>query len=117
MATIEVRDLTKRYGEVLANDDLSFSVESGEVFGYLGPNGAGKSTTIRTLMGFQSPTSGTAEVLGADVREEAEMVQRRARIGYVSSSPGFDETATGEEMLDLHAAIKGDERREELLAL
>jgi ABC-2 type transport system ATP-binding protein len=117
MTAISVSGLTKDYGDVLANDDVSFTVERGEVFGYLGPNGAGKSTTIRTLMGFQSPTSGTAEVLGADVREESEMVQRRARIGYVSSSPGFDETATGEEILGLHAAIKGDERRGELLEL
>jgi ABC-2 type transport system ATP-binding protein len=115
MAVVSVEELTKEYGDVRANDRVSFSVTEGEVFGYLGPNGAGKSTTIRTLMGFQSPTSGTATVLGADVREESALVERRERIGYVAANPPFDGTATGREILDLHAAIKGDDRREELL--
>jgi len=117
MAAIEVSELTKDYGEVLANDDVTFDVERGEVFGYLGPNGAGKTTTIRTLMGFQSPTDGTATVLGADVREESDLVAARRRIGYLPATPAFDETATGREVLDLHASIKGDSRREELLDL
>ena len=59
MPAIETDGLTKYYGDVRGVEDLSFSVREGEVFGYLGPNGAGKTTTIRTLMGFQSPTSGT----------------------------------------------------------
>ncbi|WP_440008148.1 ABC transporter ATP-binding protein [Halomicrococcus sp. SG-WS-1] len=115
MTAIEVRGLSKRYGDVLANDDLSFSVAEGEVFGYLGPNGAGKTTTIRTLMGFQSPTSGSATVLGSDVRDERELIEAKRRVGYLPADPAFDETATGREILDLHAAVKGDERREELL--
>ncbi|MCP3769974.1 MULTISPECIES: ABC transporter ATP-binding protein [unclassified Streptomyces] len=61
---IEVRGLTKRYGEVLAVDDLSFTVRPGEVTGFLGPNGAGKSTTMRMLLGLDAPTSGTATVGG-----------------------------------------------------
>jgi ABC-2 type transport system ATP-binding protein len=117
MATIEVRDLTKRYGEVLANDDLSFSVESGEVFGYLGPNGAGKTTTIRTLMGFQSPTSGTATVLGHDVRDEGELIEAKRDVGYLPSNPAFDENVTGREILDLYGDVRGDERRDELLEI
>ncbi|NIS37066.1 MAG: ATP-binding cassette domain-containing protein, partial [Actinobacteria bacterium] len=56
MPAIEVSSLTKAYGDLRANDDLSFEVEAGEVFGFLGPNGAGKTTTIRTLMGFMAPT-------------------------------------------------------------
>ena len=107
--------LTKAYGDVRANDGVSFEVREGEVFGYLGPNGAGKSTTIRTLLGFQSPTAGTATVLGADVRDEAAHVEARRRIGYVPANPAFDPTATGRAALDLHGAVQGDERRAELL--
>ena len=117
MTTIEVQNLSKRYGEVLANDDLSFSVDSGEVFGYLGPNGAGKTTTIRTLMGFQSPTSGTATVLGHDVRDEQELIEAKRDVGYLPSNPSFDETVTGREILDLYGDVRGDERRAELLEI
>ncbi|WP_257299611.1 ABC transporter ATP-binding protein [Haloarchaeobius sp. FL176] len=117
MSAISVNGLTKEYGDVLANDAVSFDVEAGETFGYLGPNGAGKTTTIRTIMGFQSPTTGTATVLGADVRDEAALVEARENVGYLPSNPGFDETATGMEILDLHASVKGDARREELLEL
>jgi ABC-2 type transport system ATP-binding protein len=115
MAALEVEGLTKDYGEVLANDDVTFAVEEGEVFGYLGPNGAGKTTTIRTLMGFQSPTSGGATVLGHDVTDEADLIAAKRRVGYLPANPAFDEDVTGREVLDLHASIKGDERREELL--
>ncbi|PSP78173.1 ABC transporter ATP-binding protein [Halobacteriales archaeon QS_1_68_20] len=117
MAPIKVDGLTRRYGDVVANDGVTFTVEAGEVFGYLGPNGAGKTTTIRTLMGLQSPTAGTARVLGADVRDERALVAARRRIGYLPASPAFDEGATGREILDLHASLKGDRRRDELLAL
>jgi ABC-2 type transport system ATP-binding protein len=115
MATIEVSGLRKNYGEVRANDDLSFRVEAGEVFGYLGPNGAGKTTTIRTLIGLQSPTSGSATVLGHDVREEAALIEAKRSIGFLPGDPSFDETATGERILDLHESIKGGPRREELI--
>jgi ABC-2 type transport system ATP-binding protein len=117
MAAIEVSGLTKRYGEVVANEDLTFSVREGEIFGYLGPNGAGKTTTIRTLLGFQSPTEGTATMLGHDILDETELIEAKARVGYLPSSPGLDRDVTGEEYLDLHAALKGDERRGELLEL
>ncbi|MFD1644453.1 ABC transporter ATP-binding protein [Haloarchaeobius litoreus] len=117
MSAISVDGLTKEYGDILANDAVSFEVAAGETFGYLGPNGAGKTTTIRTIMGFQSPTSGTASVLGADVRDEAALVEAKANVGYLPSNPGFDGTATGTEILDLHASVKGDSRRTELLDL
>ena len=117
MSAIEHEGLTKRYGDVVGIDDLSFSVEEGEVFGFLGPNGAGKTTTIRTLLGLLSPTSGTARVLGADVRDETALVEAKRRIGYLPADLGFDEGVTGERVLDLHAAIKGESRREELLEL
>jgi len=115
MATIEATGLTKDYGEVLANDDLSFTVHEGEVFGYLGPNGAGKTTTIRTLVGLQSPTAGTATVLGHDVREASELIEAKRSIGFLPGDPAFDETATGRRVLDFHASIKGGSRREELI--
>ena len=117
MAAIELDGLTKDYGDVLANDDLTFEVETGEIFGYLGPNGAGKTTTIRTLLGFISPTSGSARVLGHDVTDERALIESKRRIGYLSDEPGFDEDATGTRILDLHAAVKGDQRRDELLDL
>ncbi len=76
MAVIRLEGLTKDYGEVLANDDVSFEVERGEIFGYLGPNGAGKTTTIRTLLGFISPTSGTGQLLGHDITDESAYSRR-----------------------------------------
>ncbi len=117
MTAIEVSGLSKSYDGVLANDDLTFTVETGEVFGYLGPNGAGKSTTIRTLLGFQSPTAGSATVLGHDVQEPTALRQAKARIGYLPGEPTFDGSVTGEEFLDYQAALKGDSRRDELLDL
>lgn len=81
MSGIAVHELTKRYGDTVALDGLSFSVEPGEVVGFLGPNGAGKSTTMRILTGFLSPTSGRAEVDGFDTVEDSLEVRRR--IGYL----------------------------------
>lgn len=117
MAAVEVTDLTKRYGDVVGVDSLSFSVEEGEVFGFLGPNGAGKTTTIRTLLGLLSPAEGSATVLGADVRDENALIDAKRRIGYLPADLGFDEGLTGRRVLDYHASIKGGERREELLEL
>ncbi len=117
MSAITVSGLTKDYGGVLANDAVSFEVAEGEIFGYLGPNGAGKTTTIRTLMGFQSATDGTATLLNADIHDEDAMVEAKQRVGYLPSNPDFDEKSTGREILDLHASIKDDSRRAELLEL
>ncbi len=79
---IDVRHLTRRFGDLVAVDDVSFQVRRGAIFGLLGPNGSGKSTIIRMLCGVLPPTDGTALVLGHDVRTEAEAVKRR--IGYMS---------------------------------
>ncbi|WP_247728776.1 ABC transporter ATP-binding protein [Halovivax limisalsi] len=117
MNAIELDGLTKDYGEVLANDDVSFAVERGEIFGYLGPNGAGKTTTIRMLLGLLTPTAGSATVLGADVRDERALIDARRRIGYLPDNPAFDESATGREILDFHASVKGDVQRDRLLDL
>ncbi len=79
---IEVRDLTRRFGEFTAVDRVTFDVQRGEIFGFLGPNGAGKTTTIRMLTGLLPPTSGTASVAGHDVGLEGRAVRRS--IGYMS---------------------------------
>ena len=115
MSAIEVDGLTKDYGSVLGVDSLSFAVEEGEIFGFLGPNGAGKTTLIRTLLGLIAPTEGTATVLDADVRDEGALIEAKRRIGYLPAHLGFDEEVTGERVLDYHASIKGDRRRDELL--
>lgn len=117
MSAIEVVSLTKDYGTVLGVDSLSFTVEEGEVFGFLGPNGAGKTTTIRTLLGLLAPTEGTARVLGADVHEERALTRAKREVGYLPADLGFEEDATGRQVLDYHGSIKGDRRREELLEL
>ena len=78
---IEVENLTKRYGEHPAIQDLSFTVQKGEILGFLGPNSAGKTTTMRILAGYMPPSSGTARVAGYDVTQDSLAVRRR--IGYL----------------------------------
>ncbi|AGN01026.1 ABC transporter-like protein [Salinarchaeum sp. Harcht-Bsk1] len=117
MAAIRTEDLTKRYGDVVGIEDVSLTVEEGEVFGYLGPNGAGKTTTIRALLGFITPTSGSGEVLGADISDPTALREARADVGFLPSVMGFPEEVTGRRYLDHQARILGDERRDELLEL
>ncbi|MFP8955587.1 ABC transporter ATP-binding protein [Natrialbaceae archaeon A-CW3] len=117
MPSIEIANLTKRYGEIAANDDVTFDVESGEIFGYLGPNGAGKTTTIRLLLGLIKPTAGTAAVLGADIRDRRSLTEVKANVGYLPDELGFEERLTGRQALDYFARMRGDERRDELLEL
>ena len=95
MTAIDTDGLTRRFGEFVAVDDLSMTVERGEVFGFLGPNGAGKSTTINMLLGFLDPSSGTATILGHDVTGDSRAI--RERIGLLPE--GFDvyENLTGRE--------------------
>lgn len=87
---IEAKSLCKSYGTFKAVDDLSFTVEAGQVLGFLGPNGAGKSTTMRMLTGFLTPTSGTALINGLDVVENS--VAARMNIGYLpEGAPSYGE--------------------------
>ena len=81
-ASVEARELTRRFGDFTAVDSVSFAVRPGEIFGFLGPNGAGKTTTIRMLTGLLTPTSGGATVAGHDVATEGDRVRRS--IGYMS---------------------------------
>ena len=117
MAPIRLDGLTKRYGDIAANDQITFDIEAGEIFGYLGPNGAGKTTTIRQLLGLIKPTSGTAEVLGADIRDRRALTEVKANVGYLPDELGFEERLTGRQTLDYFARLRGDSRREELLEL
>lgn len=87
---IEVKSLCKTYGAIKAVDDLSFTVEDGQVLGFLGPNGAGKSTTMKMITGFLTPTSGTALIDGIDVVDNS--VAARAKIGYLpEGAPSYGE--------------------------
>jgi len=117
MGVIDVTGLSKTFGETVAVDDLNFEVERGEIFGYLGPNGAGKTTTIRTLLGFLSPTSGTASVLGADVRDAKALREARRRIGYLPGELSFSESVTGRSFLEYQGDLKGAARLDEMTDL
>ena len=116
MPAIDCQSLTKYYGDVRGIEDVSFTVTEGEVFGFLGPNGAGKTTAIRTLLGFLSPTSGGATLLGYDVTDPTESLRARERIGYLPGDPGLDMDRTAEAFLDHQAALRGATRRDELVA-
>src|SRR5262245_65088120 len=94
---IEVRDLTKKYGDFTAVDNVSLEVARGEIFGFLGPNGAGKTTTIRILAGLSLPTSGHVRVDGLDVVRDA--LRIKAMTGYVPDRPFLYEKLTGLELL------------------
>src|SRR5687768_360751 len=80
-AAIRTSGLTKFYGPVVGVEDLSFTVEQGEIYGFLGANGAGKTTTIRLLLDLLRPTRGSAEVMGVDCHRTS--LQMRSRIGYL----------------------------------
>lgn len=103
MYSIETKSLKKSFGDVVAVDDISFSVNTGEVFGFLGPNGAGKSTTIMILTTLLKPTSGQALISGFDVMKHSKKV--RASIGYVQQESTVDEYLTGRENLILQAKL------------
>jgi ABC-2 type transport system ATP-binding protein len=117
---IRLHALRKAYGPVVAVDDLSLTVERGEVFGFLGPNGAGKTTTIRMMMGLLAPTSGRVTLDGHDVGREPEAA--KAVTGYLPDHPFLYDKLTGREFLRFVGGLYGVERRalarraEELLA-
>jgi ABC-2 type transport system ATP-binding protein len=102
---IETRRLTKRYGRARGIEDVDLEVGRGEVFGFLGPNGAGKSTTIRTLLDFQRPTSGAAELFGLDSRRDS--VAIRARVGYLPGDLNLFDRMTGAQHLAWFSRARG----------
>jgi ABC-2 type transport system ATP-binding protein len=104
---IETEGLTKLYGRHRGIEDVTFSVEPGEVFGFLGPNGAGKTTTIRTLLDLIHPSAGSARLFGLDSRREG--VAIRARIGNLPGDFGYGRQASGRAALQLLARLRGVE--------
>ena len=115
MAAIEVRGLTKRFGDFTAVDGISFNVAEGEIFGMLGPNGAGKSTLIRMLTTLIPPSGGTALVAGADVVTQANEVRRA--IGVIPQALTSDLELTATENLSIYAKLYGvpREKRKRLI--
>ncbi len=110
---IEVDKLSKRFGDKAAVDEVSFEMRRGEVFGFLGPNGAGKTTTIKMLTTLLPPTSGSARVVGRDLRTEGKKI--RERIGVVQQQDSFDQGLNVETSMDIYGLIwdvpKRDRRR------
>lgn len=101
---IEVKHLVKQYGTNYAVDDLTFTVEKGQIYGFLGPNGAGKSTTMNILTGYIAPTSGEVKINGHDILEEPE--EARKCIGYLPEIPPIYPDMTVYEYLNFAAGLK-----------
>ena len=101
---IEVKNLTKRYGEITAVDDISFTVDTGEVLGFLGPNGAGKSTTMNIITGYISSTSGTVTVDGSAILEEPKKTKQK--IGYLPEIPPLYTDMTVRKYLEFMFDLK-----------
>ncbi|MCX8105735.1 MAG: ABC transporter ATP-binding protein [Ignavibacterium album] len=108
MYSIEVQNLTKKFGDFISVNSISFTVKKGEVFGFLGANGAGKSTTIRMLCGILKPTSGDAIVGGFSVMNQAEKV--KLKIGYMSQKFSLYNDLTVEENINFFAGVYGIEK-------
>lgn len=106
---VEIRNLTKKFGEFVALDQLSLSLNRGNILGFIGPNGAGKTTTIRILVGLTRPTSGTAHIAGADCVKEARKVRRL--IGYMPDKFGSYDNMRVREYLDFFGAAFGISRK------
>ena len=102
---IEVKNLTKRYGNHLAVDHLNFTVESGKIYGFLGPNGAGKSTTMNIMTGYLGATEGQVLIDGHDILQEPE--EAKKNIGYLPEIPPLYMEMTVREYLEFAAELKG----------
>jgi ABC-2 type transport system ATP-binding protein len=103
MTAIETTELTKRYENTLAVDDLALSIPEGVVYGFLGPNGAGKTTTMRMLTGLTRPTSGTGSVAGVSITDRDGL---RTHIGYLPEEPPLYDQATANEQLEYAAGLR-----------
>lgn len=116
MNVVEVKNLTKRFGNFTALDGINLDVRAGEVFGFIGPNGAGKSTTIRVLLGILKATKGDVQVFGKDAWNDA--VDIHKRVAYVPGDVNLWPNLTGGEVIDLFVKLRGTNnksRREELI--
>lgn len=102
-SAVLIEHLRKSYGKVVAVKDVSFEVQSGEIFGLLGPNGAGKTTTLRALCTLTTPDAGKVQVSGISVVDHPKLA--RQRLGYVAQEVAIDKILTGRELLQLQAAL------------
>jgi ABC-2 type transport system ATP-binding protein len=107
---VDIKNLTKTYPKVKAVDDLTFSIEKGEIFGLLGPNGAGKTTTIRMLLTLVKPTSGQINIFGTNALKYPDRIRQMA--GYVPQDVSVDSELTGRENLVMYARLYGVPRKE-----
>jgi len=105
MNVIDLRSVSKRYGRIRALDEVTFSVQAGQVLGFLGPNGAGKTTTIRILLGFLRPTGGVARVYGMDAWHDSPKI--RARIGYLPGDVRLYPHLTGRQTIRFVSRARG----------
>ncbi len=112
---IEVKDLTKRYGQHVGVEDLNFTVNKGEILGFLGPNGAGKSTTMNIITGYLSATEGSVSVDGHDILEEPQEVKKR--LGYLPEAPPLYYDMTVREYLSFVGDIKKVDRKTKKVSL
>ncbi len=112
---LEIEGLTKRFGTLTAVDDVSFSVDRGEVLGFLGPNGAGKTTAMRMVTGYLAPTAGRAVVCGFDVTRDP--IEVKKRIGYLPEGAPLYEDMTPLELLSFVAEVRGLEGPERRQAI
>ncbi len=103
--TIEVRGLTKRFGDFTAVNDIDFGIEAGEVFGFLGPNGSGKSTTMKMLLDQLHPSAGRAAVLGLDTQKHS--LEIRRQVGYLPGDLALYPNLTGRATLKFYAKLRG----------
>jgi len=102
---IELKSLTKKYGDYKAVDDLNLYVKKGEIFGFIGPNGAGKTTTIKMIGGILAPSAGSITVAGIDMQKEPE--KAKSKIGFIPDRPYLYEKLTGREFLKFTADLYG----------
>ena len=103
MNVIEASDLCKNYGNDIGIKNINLEIKKGEVFGFIGPNGAGKSTFIRTLLGLLHPSSGTAKVLGHNIKNKSEEI--RKKLGYLPSEVNYYDGMSSRELLEYHAGF------------
>ena len=119
--SIEVKDLTRKFGDFTAVNSINFSIKKGEIFGFLGPNGSGKTTTIRMLIGLMDVTSGSATVAGYDVKKQSEQIKRV--IGYMSQKFSLYDDLTVSENIEFFAGVyqtkieSREQRKEEIIKL
>ncbi|MFW9923167.1 MAG: ABC transporter ATP-binding protein [Candidatus Thorarchaeota archaeon] len=109
-SAVKLTDLTKKYGELIAVENLNLDIAEGEIFALVGPNGAGKTTTIKMILGITPPTTGEIQVLGWNIPKQRQKIKRD--IGYLAQQRALYETLTTRENIEFFAAIKGMDKKD-----